>query len=712
MKQKIFALLALVMTVMTASAYELKVGTSEHGTITFKVGDNTDATSANEGDEVTVTITPADGWVVNQPSGQWYAAATRATEDISLLKDVTLTAVSGQQNQWTFTMQRANVEISATYKKLLTHTDIRINDIAVVTYNGQAQTPAVIVTDGSTPLAENTDYTVAYSDNTDAGTATVTITAVGTSDDYAGQTTTNFIIQPAAGWVTFNPWKFQKTFGDADFTIKPAVTGDGLVTYSSDDRAGTIATVDGSTGKVHIVGLGVVRITASLPKTRNYNAASDWYELTVNAKPLDAGMISAIAEQTYTGGPLTPAVEVKHGQTTLVEGTDYTVEYADNTEAGTATVTVTGQGNYTGEASATFTIVNHAAPDTEDAASVTIGATGKTTYTASRPLDFTNASAQAYIAVGYDAADKQLTLARIYQVPADMPILIKGAEGVFEIPFAERVNYTYQNMFVGNASGKTVEIGETDGDRTNYVMKGGEFVTVNANAYIPAGKAYLQLPTTFPSAKAGSDLKVTLTASGKSTVCAPVDLDFSGFSDMYAYAATGYDTQARRVMLSRVLKASAGTPLLLKGQSNATYTIPSKAAQTTFVNMLVGNTTGAAITVGETEGQMVNYYLSSGQFKAVVDNLTVPDGKAYLQIPAPAAADRTRGAAFDDYQIEENNDILTIRVGGDADETTGIEGLLKAAAEGQEVYYDLNGRRTDTPRKGIYVKGGRKVIVK
>ena len=41
------------------------------------------------------------------------------------------------------------------------------------------------------------------------------------------------------------------------------------------------------------------------------------------------------------------------------------------------------------------------------------------------------------------------------------------------------------------------------------------------------------MPTTFPSAKAGSDLTVRLTASGKSTVCAPVDLDFSGFSDMY-----------------------------------------------------------------------------------------------------------------------------------------------------------------------------------
>jgi len=45
---------------------------------------------------------------------------------------------------------------------------------------------------------------------------------------------------------------------------------------------------------------------------------------------------------------------------------------------------------------ATFTIVNHAAPDTEDAASVTMGATGKTTYTATRPLDFTNSGAFLY----------------------------------------------------------------------------------------------------------------------------------------------------------------------------------------------------------------------------------------------------------------------------------------------------------------------------
>jgi len=53
MKKKLFMLLALVCMTLTASAYDLTVGTSEHGTITFKI-DGTTATSANENDVVTV----------------------------------------------------------------------------------------------------------------------------------------------------------------------------------------------------------------------------------------------------------------------------------------------------------------------------------------------------------------------------------------------------------------------------------------------------------------------------------------------------------------------------------------------------------------------------------------------------------------------------------------------------------------------------------
>ena len=62
-------------------------------------------------------------------------------------------------------------------------------------------------------------------------------------------------------------------------------------------------------------------------------------------------------DQTYTGKALKPAVTVKYGSKTLKQGTDYTVSYKNNVKPGTATVTVTGKGDYTGSAKATFRIL-------------------------------------------------------------------------------------------------------------------------------------------------------------------------------------------------------------------------------------------------------------------------------------------------------------------------------------------------------------------
>lgn len=67
---------------------------------------------------------------------------------------------------------------------------------------------------------------------------------------------------------------------------------------------------------------------------------------------------------TYTGSPITPAVSVtlKNG-TQLIKGTDYTLAYTNHTNAGTATVTVTGIGNYIDTAKRTFVISKAAAPE-------------------------------------------------------------------------------------------------------------------------------------------------------------------------------------------------------------------------------------------------------------------------------------------------------------------------------------------------------------
>ena len=296
MKQKIFALLALVCMTLTASAIDVPTysltkadGAEAHGKIAITVNDQTAETAA-EGDVVTVTITPDEGWVVNEPTGQWYAAVATAPQrraDVGLLNAVTLTPVPDAENQWTFTMQRANAEIGATYKKLLTNPDITIEDIPAQTYTGKALTPTVTVKDGSAVLAPNTDYTLKYADNTNAGTATVTITAVSTSENYAGETSVTFTINKADGSIAFAEPAIEKTYGDEDFTNAVTVTGDGDISYSSSNQK--VASVDAKTGVVSVLRKGTTTITATLATGSNYKGASTSFTLTVNRELVEDG---------------------------------------------------------------------------------------------------------------------------------------------------------------------------------------------------------------------------------------------------------------------------------------------------------------------------------------------------------------------------------------------------------------------------------------
>lgn len=58
----------------------------------------------------------------------------------------------------------------------------------------------------------------------------------------------------------------------------------------------------------------------------------------------------------YTGNEIKPTVTVKDGSTTLNEGTNYSLTYENNINAGIATVTITGKGKYTGNITKTYTI--------------------------------------------------------------------------------------------------------------------------------------------------------------------------------------------------------------------------------------------------------------------------------------------------------------------------------------------------------------------
>ena len=212
-------------------------------------------------------------------------------------------------------------------------------------YTGSAVKVPVKVTWNETLLTEETDYRCAYSNNENVGENTASVTITGTGN-YGGSVTKTFSIKPA----DLSEAELSG-LSDAEYTgseirqtpvvklgeVTLAERTDYTVSYSDD-----------------LVNIGTVTVTVT--GNGNYTgSAKGSYEIT----PVDitqTGSISEIADQTYTGTAITPEVRVTLGDTALTEGTDYAVSYADNTNAGTATVTAAGRGNYTGTVIKTFVI--------------------------------------------------------------------------------------------------------------------------------------------------------------------------------------------------------------------------------------------------------------------------------------------------------------------------------------------------------------------
>ncbi len=226
-----------------------------------------------------------------------------------------------------------------------TATNVTVTGISNATYTGSAITqPNLVVKVGTKTLTLGTDYTVSYSNNTAAGTATLTITSKG---NYKGTITKTFTISKASvSGATVSGLNSQAYTGStitlSSLVVKVGgrtlvVGTDYTVTYSNNIAVGTAT--------VTITGKG--NYTGTINKTFSIVAAN-----------ISSATVTGISNQTYTGSAITFAnIVVKVGGRTLVLGTDYTVSYSNNTAAGTATVTITGKGNYTGTCTKQFNII-------------------------------------------------------------------------------------------------------------------------------------------------------------------------------------------------------------------------------------------------------------------------------------------------------------------------------------------------------------------
>ena len=96
--------------------------------------------------------------------------------------------------------------------------------------------------------------------------------------------------------------------------------------------------------------------TATITGKGNYTGSKD-ITFSITAKSLSAATLKLSATSyAYNGSARKPGTTVTLSSKTLVKNTDYTVTYKNNINKGTATVTITGKGNYSGTKSTTFTI--------------------------------------------------------------------------------------------------------------------------------------------------------------------------------------------------------------------------------------------------------------------------------------------------------------------------------------------------------------------
>lgn len=219
-----------------------------------------------------------------------------------------------------------------------------------VTYNGKAQKPAVTVKYNNYKFKNGTDYTLSYKNNTKIGTATVTVKGKG---KLSGTRSVTFKINAKPiknAVITYNN---SLTYNGS--TLSPAVTvkyGNATLKKNTDYTVAYSNNVNAGTGTITITGKGIYG--GSVKKT-----------FTIKKLGISATAVSGTGNKVYTGSVIKPLPAVKVGGRTLKNGTDFTVSYKNNTEPGTATLSVTGKGNYSGSVSKTFKITARAINDVE-----------------------------------------------------------------------------------------------------------------------------------------------------------------------------------------------------------------------------------------------------------------------------------------------------------------------------------------------------------
>ena len=337
------------------------------------------------------------------------AKATRTDEGTTKMK-LTEAQFKNTDNNFNVTFSITDGYITITSKSIAPDPEDPENTMSVegpsdVVYNGQEQKEEPVVKDGEKVLEKGVDYKLEYTENgdyTNVGEKTVKVIGI---NNYGGDFEVTYEITQAPVTVT--------TESATQVYDGTALTAPGSIEGLVNNETATL-NVTGSQTNV-----GSSKNTASIvwdgtADKNNYEVTNDFGTLTVTKQSINPEdpddpssyknvTVNNPSDVTYDGNSHQWKPTVTSGNTTLTEGTDYTVSYSTTDFTNVTdiiTVTIEGTGNYRGTVTRTYQINPRAITLTSAGGTKTYDGTALTNGTVTLTGELVDPSDITYRATG------------------------------------------------------------------------------------------------------------------------------------------------------------------------------------------------------------------------------------------------------------------------------------------------------------------------
>ena len=517
---------------------------------------------------------------------------------------------------------------------------------------------------------------------------TVISAAFAGNDSYSAATISyTLTVNKAAATVTFASKtanaKMGETYAGQTATTSPA----GLVLkYSSTNTA--VAKVNESTGAVSLVGAGSTTIKASFDGNTNYNAAEDSYTLTVSkadAVEVELSFASDKVTATYGDGTVS-APSLNNPQQLSLTWSSSNVNVA--TIGNNNKIQIVGAGQ---------TVISAAFA-------------GDDTYQA-KTVSFTLIVNKAAVTVTFDTEAETATLGESFTSPK-----------ATITPRDLQLVYSSTDKYIAKVEGSTGEVTlrGVGTVKITATFKGSDnYESASASYELTVLEGTLPPPTLEPIVKEEDywmDEEFFINADGSE-----VDLSNTIINDILftlknqsSPEGDGYDTEEKCIVINTPTSASTLDALLANGVEPGSEEYASQFTGMTF--MVPPGDGYVIVTSQEAEGAYLMAKVGDSEPVAIhmeeMGDYDIP----YLSDEITFVYLWKAGTGFsNDVRTRGKKTMSDVKVRGVSHKSKGRSGIQQVYDDAaiDQPWYDLSGQRITKPvKKGVYIHGNRKVVIK